>query len=137
MNKLQKILGIGAIVLSLTGCRETEEYSEIKHENAVVSYRQYRKAHTYRSMILVRAIIPITRHYPERWYINFDGNIDFEVDNKEIYNRFDNTGDVADISYKEFHASIYNTNKNGKEELIWRGRSIYEFVDAQPATLKK
>lgn len=134
MNKLQRRLGIGLLALGLlAGCREYKrEYSEIKHEDAVVSKMNYTKGHNnleivwkfYEERLELRNV-----YHPEKNEIAFDGKVDFELDDRIIFDRFEKVGDSADVSYKEIHWKTYNYD--GKTRYLEKDDiQGYEFVDA-------
>lgn len=117
MNRLQKILSVGAILLTVGACKEyVTEYSKIKHEDAEVVNR-------------------ITGfNYPLNSYYNttFRGKIYFVIDDREIYNRF-NLNDSADVNYREvYRTTLEDTDKDGKKEVIDRKFIGYQFIDAVP-----
>ena len=128
MNKLLRLLGVCTIALvTLSGCREYRtEYSEVKHESAHISGKRYDPGTS-------GIILPDSgAFFPRKYWITFDGNIDFNVNNKNLYNKF-NQGDLADVSYREMYKSIYDDiNKDGQKELLKRELDGYKFIDAQP-----
>lgn len=134
MNNLKKILGtIGLVVtLGLSGCRDEEiEYSPVLHENAIVSYKDFKPAKT-NDMRVGRVVS--RKVYPAEYNIFLDGKIRFELDNKKIFAKF-KTNDQADVSYKEKYKVIYNdTNNDGTNDLIKKYFMDAEFIDAQPIT---
>jgi len=135
MNKLQRLLGVGAIALaSITGCKYQTEYSKIKHEIATVTLREHQDATN--SIGFGVAIgnpgAGLAMSHGERYYIFFDGEIDFEINNKDIFNRF-NKGDSAYITYKEIDLLRFkNVSRGGIRKLFKKAFFDYEFVDAQP-----
>ena len=150
MNKLQRLLGIGAIGLAtmgLGGCNNWSkiEYSSIKHENAVVVSKNHIPSETRSTVGIaitnskggfgigangagfgIGGLNFSSETDPEQNYITFDGNIDFRLNNKKLFNSF-NLGDLVDISYTEEYKAFYDLG-----DLIRREFRGYEFVDAQP-----
>lgn len=128
MKTLTKLFLIGALALELFGCKEYKtEYSEIKQENTVVSQKYHRGAWSQPTRI---GKITSMIHHPAINRTTFDGDIDFVVNGREIYERF-NEKDSAIVSYRERYELVYDDiNKDGKKELIQRNFENYEFVGA-------
>lgn len=64
--------------------------------------------------------------------ITFSGKINFNLDNKEVYNKF-NLGDSAEVSYREIYLTTFDDlDKDGKKEQIGKVLEGYQFIDAQP-----
>ena len=128
MNRLQRLLGIGAIALAtITGCKEYRtEYSEIKHGNASV------ELHYHRPYMHVGGGRLFIRSHPAQYHVKFSGDVNFEINNKNIFNRFKDKSSLVDVSYREIYFSVYDdTDRDGQKELIKRKLQGYEFVDAQ------
>jgi hypothetical protein len=153
MNKLQKILGIGAISLPLMlgGCDFPEtkiEYSDVLHEDARVVDVAYTPSRhgsgagpTFGmtsegdpSIGLAVTSVDI----PEKYAIVFkcqhgkfivEGEDDWH---KGLWNRLQE-GENVDVAYQEMYESTYkDTNKDGKKELLERKLVKYHFLDALP-----
>ncbi len=128
MNKLQKFLGIGVLALGLAGCKEQTidyEYSNIKHERAVVTYKNESRG--------LRWIGRMSYLY-ERYEITFKGKIEFELEDEEMYGKF-NSNDIADVSYREVYTSLStydDTNNSGTNCLIEK-----KFVDSNSEFTEK
>ncbi len=134
-NTARGILIGGLAVSLLTGCkRETRtELSEVLHEDAVVTSRDY-TSRWVQILPCGKTIIPIT--HPESYSISFDGKIDFDSSDEEVYSRF-KEGDTADVSYREVYKLIFeDLDKDGKKEQIGRVFDGYEFEDACPKQQK-
>jgi len=193
MNKLLKLLGIGAIALaSLGGCKEYKLEKITKHEDAIVRaklfVREYpgmngRQAYpgvvykesmagdgsyifSYEDMHIqidrgrLPGIIqennlygffplggdkrprdnshqPITHNVPllmpeDKYYVFFDGDVDFEVENKGLYIIF-RLGNKANVTYKEVYLLTYDdVNDDGEKELIKKSFLGNSFRNAQP-----
>lgn len=79
--------------------------SEIRYEDAKVVSKRYAPSH----------LVPPVALFPEKYDIVFDGEIDFKINNKQVYDRF-KEGDLVSLSYKE--------SSLGESKL-------YKFIDAQ------
>ncbi len=155
MKTLNKILFGGLTLLGLVSCREYKtEYSDVKHENAIVSSKNYIPS---KSKIEVGLILNPTilnpnltmsgklgytfggftfakKNSPAKYEIAFDGKIRFELDDRIMFDRF-HSNDQADVSYRELYSLIYDdTNNDGTNELVQRFFMDAEFIDAQPIT---
>lgn len=137
MNKLLRLLGISAVALAvIAGCKEYRtEYSEVKHENAIVTSKDPGGNFIgFGASIGNPGLGMLMSDHKE---ITFDGDIDFRVDLKNInrqglYDIF-NVGDLADVTYRNRFLSAYNgLNKDGQKELIEKRFIEHEFIDAQP-----
>ena len=128
MKNLKRILFGGLMLLGLAGCKEYKtEYSDVKHEDALVSYKKHRNSY-------IAQLNEQRTYHPEEYEIVFDGKIRFVLDNKEMFKRF-NSNDQADVSYREKYRLILDdTNKDGTNELIQKNFMDAEFIDAQPIT---
>jgi hypothetical protein len=123
------ILAAGLSVISLIGCKETRtELSDIIHEDAKVTSKYHRNSF-YQPIIIGKMVTGYPRSEINK--ITFDGLVDFEVDNKEIYSKF-KEGDIADISYREsYELTFEDLDKDGIKEQTEKIFTGYEFVDAQ------
>jgi hypothetical protein len=133
--KLVKYLrnGILSAALLMAGCKEYKtEYSEVMHENATVASMYHEDNWIQMMPVMIGdnvGIIPIS--HPEINWITFDGQVDFDIDNEEIFNRF-NKNDSADISYREIYRTVYDDGDgDGKKELLEKKIRGYYFIDAQ------
>lgn len=141
MKSLRGILFGGLMLLGLTGCKEFEiKYSDIKHEDAIVSYKNFTAPYTIGELKPVKTssgqeiLTPTRVDYPAKYEIAFDGKIRFELDDRVMFDRF-HSNDQADVSYRELYSLIYDdTNNDGTNELIQKFFMDAEFIDAQPIT---
>jgi len=140
MNRLQKMLCIGVGLLSFAGCKEFEiEYSPVLHEDAIVSSKKFSAPYTIGELKPVKtstgeAMIVTPVDYPAKYNITFDGKIQFELDDRILFDRF-HSNDQADVSYREKYSLIYDdTNNDGTNELVHKYFMDAEFIDAQPIT---
>lgn len=140
MKNLKRILGTGLMLLGLAGCKEFEmKYSNIKHENAIVSYKKFSAPYTIGELKPVKTstgevLVVMPVDYPAKYEIAFDGKIRFELDDRVMFDRF-HSNDQADVSYRELYSLIYDdTNNDGTNELVQRFFMDAEFLDAQPIT---
>ncbi len=156
MKNITKILGIGILAVASLGigaCSEYKtEYSEIKHETAIVTLHKYvpEKTETDIGVSITNheggfgfgtngfgyglgGMNVVTGTTPEKYEVVFSGKVDFEVDNKEIFDRF-KLEDKADVSYQEVYGAVYEYNEDTieKEKLLERKFLENKFVDAQP-----
>ena len=143
MNKLQRIIGTGMIALAglgISGCKEgVIEYSDVKTENAKVTWKEHKDA--YSTMILIPMMIgksmmlmPESIDIPEKNDIVFMGEQNFDLDNSEIFQRF-KVGDKSKVSYVEKYWSTYDVHKDDgikRRTLLKREFLENKFVDAQP-----
>ncbi len=115
------VLGVSLAANLFGGCKEHRtEYSEPKHQEAVVGYKYFSPSRMKGAGIL------------RNFYIRFEGPVDFEVYDSKIYERF-NEKDKADVSYREVFKSTWDdTDGDGKKELLEKKLVKYEFIDAQP-----
>jgi hypothetical protein len=119
------LFATGLTTSLLGGCSEYK-YSSLLHEKAIVTDKRHIDTHlspipTGKSIILMPT--------PEVNQIKFDGEIDFEINNRDIYNKLDK-GDLVNLYYKEKYNIKFlpfKEKKVRKIELIG-----YEFIDAQP-----
>lgn len=131
MNKLQRLLLVGALTFSLIGCKEYKrEYSEIKHENAIVSLHKYVPERTNIDLDFdddgISASIDTD---PAEYNIEFKGKIIFKLNNKQVFDRFQ-LEDLVDVSYREIHGKTYG--RDGKTRYLEKDEIVEnEFVDAQ------
>ena len=109
-NKLaQYILAVGLSLTLFNGCREVRKgLSDVLHEDALVVEMEHQNSRTT-SFPTIVGKMAIMHHvcYPERNMILFDGKVDFEIDNKEIFSRF-NQGDSANVSYREVYKLTFD-----------------------------
>ncbi len=148
MKNLLRVLGLG--VLLLTGCKKYKIEENIKQETAVVSYKKTPSHLSYIDVDLaltnkdggfgvgINGIgfgiggynFSFEKKH-EEYNITFDGAIDFILNNKEIFDRF-NVGDTADVTYLEKYLSIYDDlDKDGTKEMVKRALLTPQFIDAQ------
>lgn len=124
MKKLASIFFAGLLFLS--GCKRYElEHSRIKKENAIVTERYY-IPESCTIFPTDGGCIPVFDG--PSYNIYFNGEIDFLINDKEIFNRF-NIRDSANITYREYKSRGYNffgpfETKSG--DFYW-----YEFIDAK------
>jgi hypothetical protein len=142
MRNITRLLGVGAsmLALSLAGCKEWRiDYSSVKQEEATVTWKEHKDA--YNTTILMPMMIgksvhlmPHSIYIPEKNNIVFRGEQSFDLNNSEIFNRFQ-LNDKAKVSYKEKYWSTYETHKNvygKKERTLLKSKFLEnEFVDAQ------
>jgi hypothetical protein len=142
----------GTIALSSCGKRE---YSEVKHEEGIVTEMNYIPAHIEESLSPV--LIPIgdsglgmsaegdigirgsvTNHeeeVPDSYEVkikteNKTFNLNNSGDAERVYNKL-KPHQRVDVSYKEVYRAFYrDTNKDRKKELIKRKIIDYKFLDA-------
>ncbi|MDP1695281.1 MAG: hypothetical protein Q8L29_00005, partial [archaeon] len=116
---------------ALTGCKEEKNVSsDILHEDAKVMSMHHEDARNQAVMIGPR--IMGSRTSPEINKIKFDGRIDFEIDDKNIYEQF-KKGDTADISYRENYTLIFeDLDRDGEKEQTGKTLTGYVFVNAKP-----
>ncbi|MGV8151702.1 MAG: hypothetical protein ACP5OG_01350 [Candidatus Nanoarchaeia archaeon] len=142
MSKLKQALGYiaaGIILAGISGCKEYKtEYSDVKNYDATVTKKEHKDSWTQIIPIStgkVTILAPVA--HPEQNHITFKGNLEFILDNKELFERFD-LNDKAEVSYKEVYNSVYDDkDKDGNKELIKREITKYEFVDAQHKILER
>ncbi|MCX6747209.1 MAG: hypothetical protein NTU63_03705 [Candidatus Pacearchaeota archaeon] len=68
----------------------------------------------------------------DKYYVFFDGNVDFEVDDRRLFSIF-RVGDKADVTYREVYLLTYDDlNDDGEKELIKKSFLGNSFRDAQP-----
>lgn len=134
---LYVIVGAGALLCaSLTNCncrRETRtELSDILHEDARVTSMQHSDAWKEQIRGGNGASLSIGEiNRPEENRINFGGKIKFNVNNKEIYERF-KEGDLVDVSYREnYKLTFQDLDGDGEKEQTGKTLKGYVFVDAQ------
>lgn len=123
-------LAAGLAMNVISGCNtETRtELSDILHEDAKVTTKQHTSHRLYPIMY---GKILIMQNHNAKNIIKFNGKINFEINNEEIYNRF-NEGDIVDIFYKnKYKLTFKDINKDGTKELVSKVIEEYEFVDAQ------
>jgi hypothetical protein len=123
---------LAASFLFLGGCKEYRtQYSEVKQEDAVVTERYHRSARMHPVMVgKVRSFV----HHPAINRTTFDGVVDFTINSRELYERF-NEKDNALVFYRESYRETYeDINKDGQKELINKEFSGFEFIDAQKST---
>lgn len=136
MNYMNNIkLGIAAVALTAMACsgRETRtELSNILSEEATVAGKRHTNAWTQIIPMHIgktTTIIPI--HHSERNVTTFTGVVRFEVNDKDVYNRFD-IGDKAYLFYREsIEFTFEDLDKDGTKEQTGRLVTGYEFYDAQ------
>ena len=121
------------LIAGLAGCARQEtvtEFSATLHEDAVVTYACHHEA-CFQPVVVGKYTFNV--FYPEINTIIFDGETDFEIDSKEIYNRF-KEGDEAEVSYRNVYRLVYEDfDMDGKKELVERTLTGHEFIDARPA----
>jgi len=128
MNKLIPY-GLTLILsLSMFGCKDRRtEYSKLKHENAVVTAQYHRNSSMYPMRI---GKVTTMHHRPAINRTTFDGNIDFKINDRAIFERLD-INDSVDLTYREVYRAVYDdTNNDGVKELISREFRRYEFDNA-------
>jgi len=128
MNKLQRLLLVGALTFSLIGCKEYKrEYSEVKNENAIVSLHKYVPERTNIDFDFDGEISIDTD--PAEYNIEFKGKIIFKLNNKQVFDRFQ-LEDLVDVSYREIHGKTYG--RDGKTRYLEKDEIVgNEFVNAQ------
>lgn len=137
--------GIGASCL-LSGCQEYRtEYSETKHEEAVVTSKKHMSEDDQlgTGLVLGTAMgdigsglcLGVAMSDDEHNYITFKGsNVVFKRDSKKLFRRF-NLNDVTDVTYKRRYETTYDDiNNDGKKEIVNRTSKGYKFLDAQLIT---
>ena len=131
---LRCFLATGLALSLLTGCKEYRtELSDILHEDAKVVRMEHEDFHMRMvPMLFDDHLIMRTETDPEENIIEFDGPVDFKVDDGEIYNRF-KKGDAADVSYRESYSLTFeDLNEDMIKEQTAKKFIGYKFVDAQP-----
>jgi hypothetical protein len=133
---MRKFFSVAALILAFvisTGCdkRCKDVFSPVMHEYAKVVKMEHYDAYTTMVPILIDDIISyITISHPERNIISFHGEVDFTVDNQQVYSRF-RKGDVAKVAYREVYTHVYeDLDRDGKKEETEVNFKKYQFVDA-------
>jgi hypothetical protein len=130
MKTLQRLLlvGLSTLVLSLPGCKEYKiEYSDVKHENAIVSLHEYFPENTSIDFGFDGKMSINTN--PAEYNIEFKGKIIFKLNNKQVFDRFQ-LEDLVEVSYKEIHGKTYG--RDGKTRYLESDEIVgNEFVDAK------
>jgi hypothetical protein len=121
------VLGL-ALGLTLTSCKECKrEYSGINTVKAVVVDMYH--SDSYATPIMIGKTITLM-HHPAVNKVTFGGDVNFEIDSPELYDRF-KEHDTAIISYRNVYRAIYDDkDKDGVKELVSREFRHYDFVDA-------
>ncbi len=105
------------------------ELSDFLYENAKVTSMYHKDAR--RSPVFFYRVVVMIPH-PAENKITFDGQIDFEINNLEIYSRF-KLGDSAVVSYRTSYKVTYeDLDGNGINEPTKKEFIDYHFIDAQP-----
>ena len=129
MNKIKKLLYVGAAALSLSlaGCiedgnAEREYFDRIGYTTAVVVSRDYVPTET-------KSKFAIT---DPGYNLTFQGDkIRFKVKNLDLFNKF-KINDEVNIKYLEKCISTYkDMDRDGKKELLETRVVNKEFLDAQ------
>jgi len=134
MNLLKKLLCVGALSLSLTGCMEQQYENSINHIKTRVTHKDY----TSEVKIMGLGIdwelnlVLEEKTIPERYDITFFGDqMEFKVNDKKLFDRFE-LNDTADVSYRESRMlTYYDLDKDGKKELIQNEIIQNKFIDAE------
>jgi hypothetical protein len=121
------ILTTGLVgVLGFTGCMYNTD-SCISHESAVVVDKYHTDA--YSTPVRVGKMMSVINH-PAVNRVTFDGNIDFVVDNKDLYKKL-NVGDSVNVTYNQVYrivdSEINLDDRSGYIKLRLKG---CEFIDA-------
>jgi hypothetical protein len=123
----------GLVGITLAGCNQKMVESEQLFEYAKVIRMEHSDSYSVPE-VGFDFDGDLTLHnvdYPEKNIIEFDGKVDFEVNNKEIYNRF-KEGDSARVCYKAtYWVTFEDLDKDGKKEETNREISGYRFLDAK------
>lgn len=128
------ILSVGLASSLLTACKQVKtEISDVLHEDAKVVGMEHKNSWMQPMPIhagKIRTIYFI--HHPERNIISFDGKVDFEINNKEVFSRF-KQGDSASVSYRQsYRLTFDDIDGDGKKDLVNKVLVDYDFLDAQP-----
>jgi len=128
------ILAVGLFASLVSGCKETrKELSDLLHEDArVMSMEHHSSWIQLMPMQVGEVTTMMTIVHPERNEIKFEGKVNFELNNKQIYGRF-NKDDSADVSYREeYELTFEDLDKDGVKEQTGKVLMDYKFVDALP-----
>jgi hypothetical protein len=139
------VLAVGLGLATLTGCDQyntnyskhdtgyhkikTEKKTEyeLKTESAIVSEKYHRGMYMYPMRV---GKMTTFQTIPAVNKISFDGEMDFQVNNKTLFDRFHEKDSVI-VSYTVIYRSKYgDKNNDGIKDLISREFKGYEFVDA-------
>lgn len=136
---------MGAAGLSLMGCKVfVTSDSEVKNETAIVMEKKYvpqsveSTTNFYRSRIFNGEQIRYddemfisSRVVPEKYLVKFKGVIEFNVNDKKIFDKF-KLYDYVNLSYEKEFESVYDdTNNDGTNELVKKELKGFIFINAQ------
>jgi len=122
-----KPLILAGLVGILSGCSGEREYSEIKHEEAVVTNMETHSS--YSSISIIGPVISVISG-STRYETNFNGKVNFEINDEAIFNRF-HMNDKVDVSFREVYSISYaDLDKDGKKEVVKRELLKFEFLNA-------
>jgi hypothetical protein len=142
--------------IGLFGCGK-REYSEVMHEEGIVTNRTYAPKHEEEDLSPV--IIPLGDSglgLSAGGSVGIHGSV--TIDSQEVPDKYDVTikckdktfeergsvaeilydklkeGQKVDVTYKEVYRAFYkDTNNDGKKELVKRKLINYKFLDANPS----
>lgn len=102
---------------------------EERSEDAIVSFMEYKKSSVEPQLSVDMDGNMSTKlvNVPAKYKIGFDGKIDFEVNDKDIFERFRKVGEPATVEYNEVWKVTLEKEKEVDSEII-----NYEFLDAYP-----
>ncbi|MEI7718412.1 MAG: hypothetical protein WCI72_00975 [archaeon] len=128
----------GLLIGTLSGCNETRrELSDIVYEEAKVTQKEHSDGYTTFRIIPCgnsTMIIPSTSSDGNR--VTFSGDIDFTIDNEDLYNRF-NEGDLVRLGYRESYKHTFeDLNKDGVKEKTQTLFEGYVFESAEKIEIK-
>lgn len=154
---LKTLLIIGMVGITVACSEMKKEYSDVKHEDGIVTEWKYTPEHsdmnTSPTMVKVGDNLGIgTRgigmnaggmtfspgYFSDEYRVTIESKDKtyFEHGDKEIYKNLYNKlekGQKVDVSYKEVYNAFYkDINKDGKKELVKKIKIGKEFVDANP-----
>ncbi len=121
---LVPILSI-SIANSLAGCNNSfKDYeSVVSHETATVLTKKHIAGGS-------NGGYPVLVLYPESNIIIFDGKVDFELDDKSVYEQFE-VNDKVGITYSTvFERTFRDIDGDGVKDLAIKEFSHYEFITA-------
>jgi hypothetical protein len=126
---LAGLFGLAALASACSKYDTRIEISDIMHETAFVSKLEYH--HSTGDINAFPIYVPGSSEENNIW---FEGIADFQLDNKRIFNRFQQVGQPAIISYQEVYKVTYgDTDNDGKrDDLISKLLIEYKFLDAVP-----
>ena len=125
-----KMYAIAGLAILSMGCSEKRtEISDVIEEEAKVTNMHHSPSRTVPYSTGKAAGV---RYHPEENWVTFDGEVDFTVNNRDIFGRF-KKGDTAVVRYRNrWKVTLDDTDGDGKKEVVSREQASPEFVDAIP-----